>query len=154
MSTDFSGTEDQERALNLQIKLFRATNALRYELSAFWDDYDVTESQFGTLEALYHLGSLNHKEIAEKMLTREANITHVVDNLERDGYVRRERSEEDRRVVEVVLTEEGRELIDELFPAFVDYLTETVRSFPDEDQEQLAELSGRFGRMIEDGTMD
>ncbi|MFB6198547.1 MAG: MarR family winged helix-turn-helix transcriptional regulator [Halobacteriaceae archaeon] len=149
MATKFSGSEEQERALDLQIKLFRATNSLRQKLSTFWDDHDLTESQFATLEALYHLGELNHKEIAEKMLTREANITHVVDNLERDGLVERCRSEEDRRVVDVCLTEEGRSVIAEAFPKFVEFLTDTVSDFDADKQETLAQLSGEFGRIVE-----
>jgi len=149
MATQFDGSAEQQRALDLQIKLFRATNSLRHQLSTFWDDHDLTESQFATLEALYHLGPLNHKEITEKMLTREANITHVVDNLERDGLVERRRSEEDRRVVDVHLTDEGREVISEVFPKFVDYLTETVTGLDVDKQETLAELAGEFGRLLE-----
>lgn len=149
MSTEFDGSAEQERALDLQIKLFRATNTLRNELSRFWDGHDLTESQFATLEALFHLGALNHKQIAEKMLTQEANITHVVDNLERDGLVTRERSREDRRVVEVHLTDEGREVISEVFPEFVDFLTDTVRAFDPDKQDQLAELAGTFGQTLE-----
>lgn len=150
MTTSYDGEREEERALDLQIKLFRAANSLRNVLSRFWDDHDLTESQFATLEALYHLGPLNHKQIAEKMLTREANITHVVDNLERDGLVERERSEEDRRVVEVHLTEEGRDLIGSVFPKFVDHLTETVEGFDGEKQQRLADLAGEFGRRIKE----
>lgn len=150
MTTKYDGDEREERALDLQIKLFRATNSLRNELSRFWDDHDLTESQFAVLEALHHLGPLNHKTIAEKMLTREANITHVVDNLERDGLVERERSEEDRRVVEVQLTEAGREVIAEVFPKFVNFLTETVGDFDSDKQDRLAELAGEFGQRLED----
>ncbi|MFB6346604.1 MAG: MarR family winged helix-turn-helix transcriptional regulator [bacterium] len=150
MATEFEGTPTEQRALNLQIKLFRATNSLRNELSQFWDDHDLTESQFATLEALHHLGSLNHKQIADKMLTREANITHVVDNLERDNLVSRKRSEEDRRVVEVHLTQKGQNVIEEVFPKFVDHLTETVKEFDDDKQQRLADLAGEFGRTLEE----
>ncbi len=147
--TQYDGSDDEERALDLQIKLFRATNSLRRALSRFWEDHDLTESQFATLEALHHLGTLNHKEIAEKMLTREANITHVVDNLERDGLVERRRSEEDRRVVEVHLTQKGREVIQEVFPKFVDHLTDTLDEFEANKQNRLAELAGELGRTLE-----
>lgn len=150
MATGFDGTPEQERALNLQIKLFRATNSLRQKLARFWDDHDLTESQFATLEALHHLGPLNHKEIAEKMLTHEANITHVVDNLERDGLVDRRRSEEDRRVVVVHLTDEGRAVISEVFPKFVEFLTETVSVVDQDHQRRLADLAGEFGRNLEE----
>ena len=145
MATKYDGDPEESRALDLQIKLFRARNALGNKLEQFWNDRDLTESQFATLEALHHLGPLNHKEIAEKSLKREANITHVVDNLERDGLVRRERSEEDRRVVIVHLTDQGAEKISQVFPEFVEYLTDLLDGFPAEKQERLAELAKQLG---------
>lgn len=145
MATSYDGGPREKRVLNLQIKLFRATNSLRNRLGEFWNEHDLTESQFATLEALYHLGPLNHKEIAEKILKREANITHVVDNLERDGLVERERSQEDRRIVEVHLTDKGEERIGDVFPQFVDFLMDQLEGFPEEKKERLAGLAKELG---------
>ncbi len=46
-------------------------------------------------------------EIAQALETSQANVTGLVDRLERDGYVSRVRAESDRRVVEVGITQEG-----------------------------------------------
>lgn len=145
MATNYDGDEAETRALDLQIKLFRAVNTLGNKLAKFWNERDLTESQFATLEALHHLGSLNHQEIADKSLKRKANITHVVDNLERDGMVERKRSNEDRRVVEVHLTQKGEEKISEVFPEFVDHLTNLLDGFPAEKEETLTRLSKELG---------
>lgn len=145
MPTSYEGTEEEKSALDLQIKLTRAANTFQNRMRPFLDQHGLTGSQFGTLEALYHLGPLQHNEIAEKNLRRKANITHVVDNLERDGLVRREPSEEDRRVVKVHLTEKGEKLISELFPDFVDYLTETLSVLSMEERKQLSGLLKKLG---------
>ena len=68
---------------------------------------DLTESQFGTLEALYHLGPLCQGEIGQKILKSSGNMTMVVDNLEKRGLVQRQRSQQDRRQIEVSLTRPG-----------------------------------------------
>lgn len=49
------------------------------------------------LEALYHKGPLCKRDIAAKILKSTGNITLLIDNLEKNGLVRRERDNEDRR---------------------------------------------------------
>jgi DNA-binding MarR family transcriptional regulator len=51
---------------------------------------------------------LTQREVAERCYVTPATVTGVVDTLERDGLVVRERGTEDRRVVRVRLTDEGR----------------------------------------------
>lgn len=47
-------------------------------------------------------------EIAERLVTRDPDVTRIVDRLEKRELVRRERDAEDRRVVRVFVTESGR----------------------------------------------
>lgn len=152
MSTHYDGTPAQRRALDLEIKLFRANNTLRTHLYRFLDDYGLTESQFATLEAIYHLGPLPHRKIAEKILKQAGNITLVVDNLEKDNLVERRRSSEDRRVVEVHLTEQGKKLIQEVMPRYVTFLTEEISVLDPEEQAQLARLCKKLGLALEKST--
>jgi DNA-binding MarR family transcriptional regulator len=59
-------------------------------------------------------GRATHTELARRCFFTPATLTGVVDTLERAGYVRRERDESDRRVVWLVLTDEGRERMREI----------------------------------------
>ena len=52
-------------------------------------DADLTVGQFGTLEALLHLGPLCRRDLGRKLLRSGGNITVVVGNLARRGLVRR-----------------------------------------------------------------
>jgi MarR family 2-MHQ and catechol resistance regulon transcriptional repressor len=65
---------------------------------------NLTISQFGVLETLYHLGAMCQTEIGSKLLRSGGNITLVIDNLEKQGLVRRQRDTEDRRLVNIHLT--------------------------------------------------
>jgi MarR family transcriptional regulator, 2-MHQ and catechol-resistance regulon repressor len=75
-------------------------------------EYGLTIPQFGIMEALYHLGPLSLGELADKLLVSGGNVTYVMDRLEEQGLVYRQRSDLDRRVIEARLTDEGRALID------------------------------------------
>jgi MarR family 2-MHQ and catechol resistance regulon transcriptional repressor len=149
MPTHFDGAPDQVLALDTMIKLTRATNTLLARLARRNTHADLTESQFGTLEALYHLGPMSQSEICGKLLKSGGNTTLVVDNLEKHGLVARKRDVQDRRVVMVDLTCAGRELIASLFPNHVAAVTEEFSVLTVEEQEQLGALCKKLGKGLE-----
>ena len=136
-------------ALDTMIKLTRANNTLMARLARRDTHGGLTESQFGTLETLYHLGPMSQTEICGKLLKSSGNTTLVVDNLEKHGLVQRQRDENDRRVVMVQLTEAGRELIAGLFPAHAAVVSEEMSVLTPEEQRQLGELCRKLGRGLE-----
>ena len=73
---------------------------------------DLTHSQFYTLMALQRHKDLPLSEISGCIRRSPGNMTLVVDNLEKTGWVERMRSKEDRRVILVHLTESGKEKIE------------------------------------------
>jgi MarR family 2-MHQ and catechol resistance regulon transcriptional repressor len=149
MPTHFEGPDCQVLALDTMIKLTRATNTLMARLARRSTYGELTESQFGTLEALYHLGPMSQTEICGKLLKSSGNTTLVVDNLEKHGLVQRQRDESDRRVVMVQLTEAGRQLIARIFPAHAAAVAEEMSVLTTEEQQQLGELCRKLGKGLE-----
>ena len=72
-------------------------------------------------------------------------MTLVIDNLEKRGLVRRERSVEDRRFIQVHLTEEGTRLIRRVFPAHADAITRQLAVLTPEEQRALGNLCRKLG---------
>jgi MarR family 2-MHQ and catechol resistance regulon transcriptional repressor len=139
------GTPETQLALGTYVKLLRASDSVTARLAAQITASGLSWSQFGTLEALYHVGPLCQKELGEKLLKSTGNITMVVDNLERRGLVRRERVAEDRRYVQVHLTECGHELIAALFPAHAEAIRQQMSALTAEEQEELGRLCRKLG---------
>lgn len=102
-------------------------------------------SQFGVLEALYHLGPLAQCELAKKLLKTGGNVTMVVDNLEKCELVKRERSQSDRRFVTVALTTKGRRLISRILPRQVAAIVEELSILSDTEQQELDRLCRKLG---------
>lgn len=136
--------QDQRRALNLYVKLMRATNRLNSRIHRHLQDDNLTVSQFAVLEALYHLGPLSQGELVEKILKSNANLTTVVDSLEKKVLVRRERSAADRRRVTVHLTTAGETIIARVFPKHGKVVAEALSGLTMHEQEELAEILKRF----------
>jgi MarR family 2-MHQ and catechol resistance regulon transcriptional repressor len=107
---------------------------------------DLTFSQFAVLEALYHLGPMTAGEVSQKILKSGSNLTLVIDNLERDGLVRRERGVKDRRVIHLHLTEAGKVKLEAVFPGHIEALVEEFAVLSAKEQETLGELCKKLGR--------
>jgi MarR family 2-MHQ and catechol resistance regulon transcriptional repressor len=146
MPTHYRGSPEEALALNTMIKLARSLSALSGRLvPPLQREFGITESQLGVLEALYHLGPLSQGQLCQKILKSGSNVTTVVDNLERDGLVRRERDAADRRVQVVTLTEKGTELISRAFPTHARRVAELMSSLAPEEQRELGRLCAKLG---------
>src|SRR5271165_5761107 len=98
------------------VRHVRSAEALHQSVSRGLLVDGLTASQFSTLKVLRLHGPLALREIAKYILKSGGNMTIVVDNLERDGLVTRDRDTEDRRMVYVSLTPKGVELFDRIYP--------------------------------------
>lgn len=146
MPTHYAGTRAETRTLDTFIKLTRCTNSLLARLAARNTVADLTWSQFAVLEALYHLGHMTQGEISAKVLKSGSNMTTVIDNLERDGLVRRERDTQDRRVIHIHLTKAGNAKVEAVLPGHVEALVEEFKVLSASEQETLGELCRKLGR--------
>src|SRR5512137_201268 len=102
-------------ALNTYTKLMRAAESVTSRVNRSMAAFDLTISQFGVLEALYHKGPLCQRDLGAKILKSTGNITLVIDNLEKRRLVRRERDSADRRYLTVHLTATGTGLVAPVF---------------------------------------
>ena len=145
MPTRYRGREKEIRALNALITLVRAAEAVSVEMHRNLGRKRLTSSQFGVLEALFHLGPLCQGELALKLLRSGASMTSVVEGLERRGLVVRQRTEEDKRFVRVALTGKGGALIREIFPAHAETVGRLFSVLSADEQEDLRRLCRKLG---------
>jgi MarR family 2-MHQ and catechol resistance regulon transcriptional repressor len=145
MPTHYRGSEDERRVLNVYIKLTRAAEAVNVYVNSHLRDYKLTVSQFGVLEAIYHLGPMQTGELGEKILKSSGNMTLVIDNLEKRGLVRRQQRDDDRRCIDILLTAEGQNLVDQVLPKHVAGVVNTFGVLTPDEQEQLGSLCRRLG---------
>jgi MarR family 2-MHQ and catechol resistance regulon transcriptional repressor len=141
-------TDDQETALRLWVTLARCHATYSKAIAAKVQDYGLTTPQFGTLEALYHLGPLSLGELADKLLVTGGNVTYVMDRLEDQGLVYRYRRPDDRRVIQARLTVEGRDLVAEVFPSHTSYVEHLSRHLTAKEQVTLSALLKTLGTEI------
>jgi len=144
MGTRHRGSIEEINALNAFIKLQRAAESVSTRVHAVLPE-GLTITQFGVLEAIYHMGPLCQGELAEKLLRSGGNLTLVVDNLEKAGLVARERDPADRRFVVVKLTDKGTKFIAELFPKVVNNVSREMNRLSSTELLDLGRLCKKIG---------
>lgn len=145
MGTHYHGTMEEKSALDVYIKLSRAAEAVTARINHHLYDKNLTISQFGVLEAIYHLGPMQQNHLAEKILKSTGNMTLVINNLEKRGLVERQRDREDRRCIIVHLTETGCDLMSSILPHHVTTVVKEIGILTLEEQAQLAALCRKLG---------
>lgn len=145
MGSCYQGTDAELLALNSYIKLQRAADSVAGQTHRHLAQANLSISQFGVLECLYHLGPLCQRDIGRKILKSSGNISTVIDNLEKRGFVARQRSKKDRRYISVGLTESGKQLIADVFPRHVEEIVAQLGTLPPREQQQLSRLCKKLG---------
>ena len=110
------------------------------------EEYQLSPSARQVLAVVEGAGEpLEPSVIAERVLITTGSMTSLLDNLEKRGLVRRERSVEDRRFIQVHLTEEGARLIRHVFPTHADAITRQLAVLTPEEQRALGNLCRKLG---------
>ncbi len=148
MPTKFSGTDEEKNSLNSFICLMRASDTISGEIHTSLLEKNLTISQFGILETLFHIGPMCQKELGTKILKSTANITTVLDNLEKRDLVSRIRNEKDKRYITVELTELGRKLISEIFPQHVKKIESIFKILNCDQKKSLQEICKTLGKQF------
>jgi DNA-binding MarR family transcriptional regulator len=101
------------------LQLLRAANALWEASRVFFEQWDLSPSQFNVLNLLSsNPEGLSQTELGRQLLTHRSNVTGLVDRLEKRHLVKRHETSVDRRAYRVVLTAKGGSLLNRILPHY------------------------------------
>lgn len=133
-----------KHAMNIWEKLFHTYEKYRKMQVKTVFEHNLTGPQYSVLEVLFSAGPMPLKKIGERLYVSGANITCVVDNLEKEELVRRVPSSDDRRIIIAELTNKGREKIEKLFPLQAQNILKMTEALNREEQEELMKLLNKL----------
>ena len=98
------------------LSLWRSYDRLRAIEEALFNRWNLTAQQYNVLRLLEakHPEAIPTLQLSSKLISRAPDITRMLDKLETQGWIRRDRSSEDRRAVLVALTPKGLALVKEM----------------------------------------
>ena len=95
---------------------------LTKEFLDFYKKFKLTPAKFNALVLIEHLGKeegVSQVEISEKLIVSGANITGLIDRLEKDKLVKRIPDIKDRRLNRIKITKKGKKLIEKIWPLHI-----------------------------------
>lgn len=93
--------------------LYATAKEIIRKYKPFLEKLDLTYTQYITMMVMWERQAINVKTLGEYLYLDSGTMTPVLKKLESKGYIRRERSVEDERVLNIVLTQKGGDLQEE-----------------------------------------
>lgn len=129
-----------DKSMKTVVKIDRLRLKLHNKTVNYLNEHDLTFNQFKVLEVLYHRGNLNIGSITKLTMSTPGNITVVVKNLKRDGWITTIADDKDKRASILTITKKGIEVIERVFPNHAKKLHKSLEILSDEELDTLYEL--------------
>lgn len=128
---------------------------LTKEFSEFYKEFKFTPAKFNALVLIEHLGKedgVSQIEISEKLIVTGANITGLIDRLEKDKLVVRIPDVKDRRSNRIKITKKGEELIEKIWSLHIEKTNSLVKHISNSRKNEvigcLTEIRERLGKEV------
>ncbi len=131
------GPRDVDRILEALVYLYTESRRVTKDVAR---QHGLTGPQVTALKILEELGTLSLSELSARMSAKNSTITGIVDRMERDGLVKRERSESDRRVVHLRATARGRAIAASVPVTAMEIFSAALRALPARDRRELMRI--------------
>ena len=130
------------------LSIYYTATRMKKKADEFFKPYGLTDVQFNVMMLLKHQGGekggLAQAQLSDMMLVNRANITCLIDRMEKADLVQRTTPPDDRRFNIVVLTEKGRALLDTVEPAYIAEVQRVVSSLKEQELHRLIESLQRI----------
>lgn len=124
------------------INLFFTSNFIRDRILCILKDYDIQQQHYNVLRIIngQYPNPVSPGYIKEVMIDKGVDLTRLLDKLEKKGLIKRQLCLKNRRKIDINLTKEGIDLLNELKPKFNNLYDEISKKINDEEAELLSNL--------------
>jgi MarR family 2-MHQ and catechol resistance regulon transcriptional repressor len=137
---------ETELTIKAYIVFMKAAKSVQERIKHDIANYDLSPTEFAVLEVLYHKGKQTVQQISSRILLASGSMTYVIDKLERKGLLKRNFCKEDRRVIHLTITKDGRKLMEEIFPQHELIIHELFGDLTNEEKELIINILKKVGQ--------
>jgi DNA-binding MarR family transcriptional regulator len=135
----------QPSACDAFLNLLRTGDDVFAVVTRFLARHDISHGRFTVLMLLGQECSpaqfpATPATLAERAGVTRATMTGIIDTLEKDGLVSREPDPKDRRAIHVVLTGEGRAVLEAMLPDYFQFVSDILQPLSETERKQLVRL--------------
>jgi DNA-binding MarR family transcriptional regulator len=136
------GLDTDFNALQIIARVMLIAKNLETRVARLHKAFNLKQGEFDVLAALKRSpeDALTPSQLYQTMLLSSGAMTSRLDRLEKKQLIQRQHCTHDRRSIKVSLTDQGRKLVDQAYPAHFDMLEALLSPMSDIDKAQLAAL--------------
>lgn len=126
-------------------------NRAQRETAKVLKAYGLTPVKFNSLMIVQHIGKkegLSQREIGQRLLIDPGNVTHVMDDLQRRGWIVRD-SGPDRRSHRIKITSKGDRLLNKAWPAYRALVDRLASGLTEQNKRKLVEILSQWRDVLE-----
>jgi MarR family transcriptional regulator, organic hydroperoxide resistance regulator len=136
---------DVDQVLEAILYLYTESRRITKELAK---RADLTGPQLTVVKLLEAFGDLSLSELSDKIRAQNSTVTGIIDRMERENLVTRERSKEDRRVVYIKLTTKGRELAREIPVEPMEVFKSALETLSQQEMKDLLRIMTKVAKRV------
>lgn len=136
---------DVDRILEAIIYLYTESRRITKEAAR---RANLTGPQLTVVKILETFGDLSLSDLSDRIRAQNSTVTGIIDRMEREDLVLRERSKEDRRVVYIRLTEKGARIAREIAVEPMEILRAALVSLSPTETRDLLKISNKLARRV------
>ena len=139
-------------AMEAFMHFLTTSTAIFEDLNAMHSEHNISEGRFGVMVLLNREPGkpANPAELADRAQVTRATMTGLIDTLERDGFVKREHAPDDRRMMLVQLTEQGRQFLESILPVYFRRVNTLMSELTMHERKTLVGLMGKIRQSLHD----
>lgn len=135
--------------MNYELRTFigisRLKNSIDRKSNILVKEYGLSLPQFAVMEALIHRGDMCVGDVKDKILSSSGTMPVIVRNLKKKNLISSYKDKDDKRKEILTLTEDGKELIEEIFPKNEDIIRESFDGLSKEEVKDMIRLLRKLG---------
>ncbi len=135
---------DEKSSLQLILAIGRAFKFVDDQVRPPMAKLGLTMTEFSVLATLYHGGPIPLGELSQRILLTGASTTYTVKKLEQRKLLMRRAKQEDQRIILGSITEEGRKLMQRIFPLHARDVAQAMRALSTQEKQTATALLRRL----------
>ncbi|MEC1523762.1 MarR family transcriptional regulator [Neobacillus niacini] len=124
--------------------LMQTSKAIQERIRDEMSQNKLSITEFSVLEVLFYQGKQTIQQIGNRILISSGSMTYVIDKLEQKGIIKRNDCREDRRVIHITLTAEGKEMMENIMPKYQEMVDSFFGDLTDHEHEEMVNLLNKI----------
>ncbi|OPJ63081.1 MarR family winged helix-turn-helix transcriptional regulator [Clostridium oryzae] len=145
--------EDINKAIEIIRILKRLEKGVHKTMGHHFKELNLTAPQGMILGVLSHYGEMKISDLSKKMGLSNSTVSGIVDRLENEELIKRSRSQADRRVIYVSVTDKFRKTSEEHFKKMTDRFNNLITSASDEEIEAIINGLQTLEKLLQKGEL-